>query len=286
MLFGRFYEAAEDAVLYHYCTAETFHAICSGKKIRFSDLFSMNDFMEMHWGYQIWEEVATELKDEYGLEFIDAIDIILHQSGMKGLPLASCFSLSGDILSQWRAYGANGNGYAIGFSASCLTQLPVRPLRVLYDKEEQIKELRAVIKSLHTVESSRGHVMDSDFFEVVVRIAFDLASFKNPAFSEENEVRMIHLLNFVESNKSLRLVDPGGIAYNSSHPSQTVNFFIRDSAPVTYIDIDFTCEGKISPIKEVIIGPRNNVRKTAISVYLETIGIPNVEVKKSAASYR
>lgn len=286
MLFSRIYEASDDATLYHYCTAETFHAICSGKKIRFSDLFSMNDFMEVRWGYQIWEEVATELTGEYGKSFIDAIDLVLHRTGLFALPLASCFSLSGDILSQWRAYGADGTGYSIGFSAKYLTQLPARPLLVLYDRKRQLEELMAVIRSLHSAESARGYIIGDKFFEAAMRIAVDLVSFKNPAFSEENELRMIHLVSFMESNRSMKLVDSGGTAYENPYHPQPVNFFIRDSAPVAYIDIDFTNEGKINPIKEVILGPRNKVRETAVSVYLETLGIPNVEVKKSAASYR
>ncbi len=50
MLIPRIYEPNDEKILYHYCDASAFHAICTNKKMRFSDLFSMNDFMEMHWG--------------------------------------------------------------------------------------------------------------------------------------------------------------------------------------------------------------------------------------------
>ncbi len=65
-----------------------------------------------------------------------------------------------------------------------------------------------------------------------------------------------------------------------------VLFRMRDNTPVAFIEQDFTNSGKVNPIKEVIIGPKNHVLPTAISVFLETIGIGSVKVTKSKASYR
>src|SRR6266446_2177088 len=117
MIIPRVYEPAKDELIYHYCGAASFLAICTIKKMRFSDLFSMNDFMEMHWGYSIWEKAASEILDEVGREFLDEIDKIISVSGVRGLLVAACFSLDGDVLSQWRAYADDGQGYAIGFDA-------------------------------------------------------------------------------------------------------------------------------------------------------------------------
>lgn len=286
MLLDRSYNPNSTEILYHYCSAETLNAICSGKKIRFCDIFSMNDFMEMHWGYQVWEQAATELIPELGKKFIDDIDLLLHNSGAIALPLASCFSKHGDTLSQWRAYGNDGTGYSIGFNAELLTKLAARPLKILYNNAEQIKEIKTIIKAIHDVEESEGNTRNNDFVEAVTRIAFDLAAFKNPAFSEENEIRLIHLVNFEPSNQSLRILDPGGTSHGNLFPAQPINFFMRDSVPVPYIDIDFTNTGNINPIEEIILGPKNNALPSAVSVYLETLEIPNVKVKRSTASYR
>ncbi len=286
MLLDRYYNPSNTEKLYHYCSAETLNAICSGKKIRFCDIFSMNDFMEMHWGYQVWEHAATELITELGKEFIDNVDLLLHNSGAIALPLASCFSKHGDTLSQWRAYGNDGKGYSIGFNAELLTQLAVRPLHVLYNNSEQINEVKAIIKAIHAIEESNGNTRDNDYIEAITQLAFDLAAFKNPAFSEENEIRLIHLVNFEPSNRSLRIVDAGGTSHGKSLPAQTIKFFMRDSVPVPYIDLDFTDSGNINPIEEIILGPKNNALPSAVSIYLETLGIPNVKVKKSTAPYR
>ncbi len=286
MLIPRQYKPKSNELIYHYCDANTFHAICTNKTIRFCDVFSMNDFMEMHWGYSIWEKAASELLPELGQDFLDAIDGIFHISGLKALVLASCFSLDGDVLSQWRAYSDDGNGYVLGFSAKDLLRLPVKGLKVEYNEKKQIKEIKAMVKALHEVEESEDEKFGEYFMNASIEIAYDLTSYKNPAFSEEKEVRLVHLVNFIKSNNSLKIVDPGGTAFGKNSAPQEIKFLMSQNAPKTYLDIDFSNGEKNFPIKEVIIGPKNTVLSSAISVYLETLNIKNVEIKRSKASYR
>jgi len=53
-----------------------------------------------------------------------------------------------------------------------------------------------------------------------------------------------------------------------------------------YIEEDFTNNNMINPIKEVVIGPRNEIRESAVSIFLETEGLSSVKIKRSSASYR
>lgn len=285
MLLSRVFKPKKNDLIYHYCSAEAFHAICTNKTIRLCDIHSMNDFLEMHWGYSIWEKAASELLDEVGRDFLDKIDEILHISGIKGLLLSSSFSLDGDVLSQWRAYADDGNGYAIGFKASDIIQLPVRTLKVEYNIKKQIKEVKKVIKAIFDTENLTQEKFGDDFNTICYLLSYDLASYKNPAFSEEKEIRLIHLLSFKPSNNFLKLVDDGGHSFGKDI-NYDVNFIMTQNAPRAYIDINFTNEVMINPIKEVIIGPKNFVKQTAISIYLETLGIGSVKVSKSSASYR
>lgn len=288
MIDKRVYKPKRNALLYHYCDANTFHAICTNKTVRLCDLFSMNDFMEMHWGYSIWEKAATELFPQVGQEFLDKIDEIIHISGLKGILLASCFSLDGDVLSQWRAYADDGNGFAIGFKATDILKLSIRALSVQYDEKKQINEVKEVIKKIYDIEKSipQKDKYGNDFREICYLLAYDLASYKNPAFSEEKEVRIVHLANFEKSNNSLKIVDHGGTSFGEESKGQEIKFLMSQNAPKTYIDLDFSNKGKVFPIKEVIIGPKNSVLRNAISIYLETLNIGNVIVKNSKASYR
>ncbi len=286
MLADRTYTPSDGEILYHYCTPETLLALCSFRTLRFSDLFAMNDFMEVHWGYQTWEKAAGEVLDTVGKDFLDEIDAVIHQSGIQVLPLASCFSRNGDVLSQWRAYGADGRGYAVGFDPKLLVQLPVRALKVEYDHRAQIEEVKQFVLALHQVESNEPAPRSAGFFEACARLACDLASFKNPAFSEEDEVRLIHMLNFKKANDSLKLVDPGGTSFGVDAPPQQVKFRMNGSTPVAYLDMDFTNGGAVNSMVEVVLGPKNDSLPSGVSVFLETLSHSGVRLRKSRASYR
>ena len=282
MIISREYKPKENDLIYHYCDSNAFFAICTNRKLWMSELHSMNDFMELHWGYSIWEQSANTRIEKYGKEFLDEIDEVIHFSGFQGLLLANCFSTDKDVLSQWRAYADDGKGYVIGFNAKELLGLPIRALQVLYDKEQQIKEATATIDALYQLKQE-----DSNEFKTFCNVfGYDLSAFKNPAFIEEKEIRLIHLLDFKKSNDFMKLVDKGGIYFGEDRKGEEIKFRIKQDIPTPYIELDFSNNNKINPIKEVVIGPKNEVMKTAIRIFLETIGIEKVEINKSNASYR
>jgi hypothetical protein len=284
----RSYVPQDDEVIYHYCSPEAFLAICTSKTLRFTDVFSMNDISEMYWGHRVWERAASELLGSGEVErpLLDAIDRVLHTSGLHALPLACCFSRDGDLLSQWRAYAQDGVGYAVGFNAKALAQLPVRPLEVLYDSDQQIKEVKAFILAMQEVESTSDEPRSNDWFQACATLAFDLAALKNPSFSEEKEIRLVHLVNFETSNSSLRLTDAGGTSLGKVASQQPVGFHIRHGIPSAHIDIDYSAGGLLVPLSDVVTGPRNDGLLTGISVFLETVGLPNVRLRHSQAPYR
>lgn len=284
MLIQRRFTPTEDGRLYHYCSPEAFLAICTSRTLRFSDVYSMNDSLEMHWGYRQWEAAAGHLLDSVGKEFLDAIDEIISASSLKVLPLVSCFSTQPDVLSQWRAYAQNGAGFCIGFKDSSLCHMAASPLNVLYDVEQQQMEIIRSIKALHKVHEEEKD--EEQFFQFCVHLAADLAAMKNPAFKEEAEVRLVHLAHFVPSGQFLRLEAIGGTAFDVPLAPSKISFQMRGSVPSPHIDMSYCEPTGQHPIKEVILGPRNDARKTAVSVFLESVGLSDVEIKKSAASYR
>ena len=282
MIISREYKPKENDLIYHYCDSNAFFAICTNRKLWMNVLHSMNDFMELHWGYSIWEQSANTRIEKYGKEFLDEIDEVIHFSGFQSLLLANCFSTDKDVLSQWRAYADDGKGYVIGFNAKELLGLPIRALQVLYDKEQQIKEATATIDALYQLKQE-----DSNEFKTFCNVfGYDLSAFKNPAFIEEKEIRLIHLLDFKKSNDFMKLVDKGGIYFGEDKKGEEIKFRIKQDIPTPYIELDFSNNNKINPFKEVVIGPKNEVMKTAIRIFLETIGIEKVEINKSNASYR
>jgi len=99
MLISREFKPASNRLVYHYCNPDVFYAICTHKTIRLSDLFSMNDFLEIHWGYSIWEKAANEICNRVDKEFLNKVDAIIRETGLRINILASCFSLKPDVLS-------------------------------------------------------------------------------------------------------------------------------------------------------------------------------------------
>jgi Protein of unknown function (DUF2971) len=282
----RVYIPSQTDTIYHYCDGPAFHAICTTHTLRLSDIFSMNDHMEMHWGYMVWERAASARLATLGREFLDRVGQHLHSSGGFGLVTCSSFSQASDVLSQWRAYAADGRGYAIGFGANLLAALPALLLRVLYDEEEQVREVGAFVDLLHKAEQYDAANNTHHFPQMSLLLGVLLAGYKNPAFREEAEVRLVHLLDFVPSNDAIKLVDVAEDSHGVGRPSLTVMFRMRGHTPVAYVDIDFSSGDAGHPITEVVLGPRNSSLPSGISIFLETIGLQKVAIRSSSASYR
>ncbi len=279
----------DDTILYHYCSPDTFLAICSAKKLRFSSLYQMNDHMEKRWGYEIWVEVTRKLKHEKSINltvFEEITDIIFQESYFT-LSLACCFSKHGDVLSQWRAYAQDASGYSIGFSAKHLSQLPTRVIEVCYNKEEQKQIIEEFIKYMQKrrVANPNGSKNDESFINCCMDFAVRLSSFKNPAFQEELEIRMVHVIQIDRSDiNNPQYKFCGGIENGEKCKEYKINFRMNGSNPTPFIDLDFNHD--INPIKEVILGPKNNARETDVSLAMSSLDCKNVKVKKSEASYR
>jgi hypothetical protein len=119
----------------------------------------------------------------------------------------SCFSESADDLQQWKAYGANGYGYAIGLSVMP-GMLDIQPspvtYKVIYDRSTQAalldSMLRTVADRIRRVPSVAKAGADPailDAFiaqllsDILERYAMALCPcMKNAAYSHEREFRL------------------------------------------------------------------------------------------------
>lgn len=277
MIASRTHTPNEGQVLYHYCSSATFLALCQGKKLRYSDVAQMNDFMERQWGTQILGRVLGNLEHDLTAKFCEVLWSNVEGLGHIAKTLACCLSLEGDVLSQWRAYAEDGTGFAVGFDAPTLQNLPGRMLRVAYAPAIQELELAEHVRALHSKHKDAPDSGDARFDSA--HLAYDMCAYKNPAFREEQEVRLVHVVGYEQEGGGFRLVAP------EAHGAP-VRFNMKKNIPVPYLDLDFTLGGTQSPIREVIIGPRNGTAELDALVMLTTLGVHNVSVKKSEASYR
>jgi hypothetical protein len=116
-----------------------------------------------------------------------------------------CFSTKFDDLTQWRSYASPGLGYCIGITSNLLSALAERYNgrlgRCVYScREQEIIVSELLTRSLKNLESYFPHYGAGDINEGLVQArvtAFgDYFSrvaplFKNPAFLEESEVRLV-----------------------------------------------------------------------------------------------
>jgi hypothetical protein len=65
-----------------------------------------------------------------------------------------------------------------------------------------------------------------------------------------------------------------------------VHFRTRNGVMVPYVALDYSNQGKTSPIKEVILGPQNENAESNIEILLSTLGVKDVSVRRSRVPYR
>lgn len=188
----------------------------------------------------------------------------------------ACFCTDGDLLSQWRGYGANGGGYSVEFDVKALEDLLVPALRagdsvgayqigmpvskVIYGPDDQ--QLQAAAKSI--VESANGW----ELFSTVKA----LAQFKHPAFAEEDEWRLIKSEGTFYTPLLFRPGAGGIIPY------------IKLIRPQPFDEGVFIP----SAIRSITVGPGpdQSLREEAVRQLLTQRGFFDTEVKPSRATYK
>ncbi len=248
----------------------------------------MNDFGEVHWAYDRFIEAANLVLGKVGRNFLDGVDQRVSTSQLRLLPMLCAFSTDGDVLSQWRAYADNGAGVAIGFNSKKIASLSVRIASIEYSNERQIDHFRTWLLAAHEVHQDLPEPeRDKFLIEVCSQLALDLAFYKNPAFSEEKEVRIMRAITVISDDKGRwRLVDAGGSGEKVSRKKLPVAFRASPSGGVvSYVEMPLDGLGT-DAIAEVIVGPRSQNNGREISMALNSAGYTAVNVRHSTATYR
>ena len=286
MILDRLYKPAEPELIYHYCPPEAFLQIVSSRTIWLSASYTLNDSTERSWGYSIFVKAAKSLEQEVGSEFVNWIAEPVIAGDSHSMLMIACFSLDADVLSQWRAYADDGRGFAIGFSPQ-LMQVPAKPLRVLYDEDAQLKELIGNLKHTYEVEKLRGFKYGDEFQSHLFHMGLDLCAYKNPAFREEREIRLAHLCGLDRKTKKVLPLGARSPADGTrlSEPLKT-QFRMSKGVLVPYVIVHYSKDSVAVPIKEIVLGPRNENAELNIEVFLNTIGVVDVTVRRSTVPYR
>lgn len=229
----------------------------------------------------------------------------------------SCFCEKGDVLSQWRGYANDGKGCSVGFSLKDLkeycenTNGTIRIDKVEYVDEKQLNSIisnaaQKCINELMNLKNKsenfltnkqsnlRGELTDIImmflFKDYLERIVLDSLKYKWNAFQEEHEWRIY----FGSISKNEKVLFGGGSKteellreFNgASHLlAGKMKFNVHDDVIVPYYPIELK-EVSDSPIKTVIIGPKNRSKTLDVRLMLASYGLNSVDVKYSKIAYR
>jgi hypothetical protein len=292
----RVFKPTPGQLLFHYCSAQTLMAIIGSRNIRFSDINMMNDAAEFRWGYSVFEEAATRLLKRKGIPehypvmpkvFFDAVDEVVHKTQVFAHPFVACFSLDGDSLEQWRAYGDDGRGFAVGFSAEKLAQLPLTMFEVLYDAEQQVQEVTLLLRVLFDEYQKSAETKDlGEFRSLCGELGIMFAGYKHPAFRNEREVRCVHAVELQKTSKGARKFrDPGGQRAGVIEDGQRISFYVRDGHLTAHLDLPYLL-GEAWPVDAVITGPKNRTVTGNLLLYLASEGLDDIKFGHSRIPYQ
>src|SRR5690606_5989778 len=107
-------------VLWHYTDVTGLKGIIESDSLHFTDARFLNDTSEMKHGRMVYLEVLENaLGVECGarLSLVQSLRSSVDDEGSGGSYVA-CFCTEGSLLSQWRTYGATGNGFSLGFDTT------------------------------------------------------------------------------------------------------------------------------------------------------------------------
>ncbi len=291
-------------LLYHYCSNDTFLSILRNSELWLSELTLSNDSMEGIWVREVLLEECRErnLSPQALDDFAEKTTSLLEFLSAAGF----CLSAEGDLLSQWRGYADNGAGIAVGFDRNDLKALcdgtkeeVIGPTlgKVIYESPKQRAAIRphadrlekfinkGILTDIAILPERRSNEEDEIGRELKTHYNFQflrmmdvLFIIKNKAFSEENEWRILRLLIKADfENNTLK-----GGPYRDP---QNLDFRARGDHIVPYLRLPIP-DDKKGCIKEIILGPRNRTPEPVIRAVLEKYGFENVNIRRSAATYR
>jgi hypothetical protein len=253
-------------VIYHYTSNDVLLKILEFGAIRLSAKHHLNDTME---GEQFFSLLKTHASNP------DAAKMASIRAALEPFEFfVSCFSSSGDRLSQWRGYAANGSGVAIGFKTSVILKA-IKGSReaLLYpvayaNHMSQFPAKRA--KTIKAMLTSTGTPSD----KALQSFAKERWAIKPSGFSEEEEIRLT--LTIDSRSGTLQPKTQGfkiGYFANMTEVREFADFQIKAFADECFLD-------------SITLGPNNRTDVEALHRLLRSHGYKGISIQRSQLSYR
>ena len=261
--------------IFHFTTQAGILGIIQSREMWATQVHFLNDKHEIFLTFKLLEK---QLKRRIGTAQTPALRSLLVdiRSNLKRIDQShiciASFCEQGDLLSQWRGYGNQGKGYAIGFNLSTLRQIAKQQHFVLwpcvYNVSVQFELVEYLIESW-LQEFSDGKASHEKMRKIIDISTGQLAPIlKDESFSEEKEWRLV---SSVLTSKS------PGFAFREGQYSL-----------IPYYKFSITNKaGKIG-IKSIVVGPspHHELARNSLTTFLHTQKLSRVEIKSSKIPFR
>jgi Protein of unknown function (DUF2971) len=244
-------------LLYHYTNARGLIGIVDAKELWATDARFLNDATELDHVREVVAAAASSVAEHvhtpHARMLCDRLRLIESTDVFLGSAYIASFSANPDLLSQWRAYGDDGLGYAVGVSSrfqlevasrDAETKYPPAVLRkVAYEPKapggrlwDSIVECVALVDSLEDVGATER--TDLVYASILTLLRDVYPSVKNHGFSEEDEWRVVFW------NHAM-----GGYL-------EPLRFRPNGQGIAPYVALRWKLEQHQPPVEEIVMGPR------------------------------
>ena len=274
------FEAEPPAELFHYTDLDGTAGILNSRYLWLSKVSTLNDTSEVNLAVHHFKVLAHEarasLPQDEGKLLQEAAEELEHVR-RTNICIGS-FCEEDDQLGQWRSYGNDGRGIAIGFNTAALRRIAaehqVRLLRCVYRTEQHVqitRDLAGVLLAAYREERPTGK---EAWHELVARFvpAFLLIApvIKDGHFGQEREWRLVSLPRPAD--------DPNLTAVLAGNQA-SVRFVLPLCAPETR---------EVDVISSVVVGPTTDPENIAdaVDVLARRQGFHIPAIRYSRVPYR
>lgn len=298
-------------ILYHYSNLSSLKAIVENQTMFCSNSAYLNDKREYYYGLDLFKDALEgKLLVSSDSTEINILNSVLNRLNEKSVSnhFATCFSLEGDLLSQWRAYADDGKGISIGFDRKKLIdgfENVANGFYLEYNSKNQLKLVDSLITQIFDFYvkkfellsnlESEGDLYDELSQEINELIDKYIGLFKHSSFEEEKEFRFETSIDR-QFNHSFESVSYRIGKNNLLVPYKTLatNYALekerlkdkRENLEAFEKNNNFKI--KKLPISQIIIGPSLDfeLNKHSIKDFLIKNDYFDVEIKPSEVPYR
>ncbi len=230
-----------DAGLYHYTSAEGFRGIITSNSLRFSDPLFLNDGSEVFYANDLLAKAAADFVvalPNSQRAFAARLSRMVAETATNFRPLIFCMSALPDLLNQWRDYGRDIVPYCFELDVGGILQtdwsFQVELVQMIYKERDQKLVLMSLFEQIHDLLEDRSSLLklkatrNAIMTDIVSLVWAALVRFKNPAYSVEQEWRLLaHVAHTAGQNVEFRTSTLGVVPYVARTPRKGTKLPIK-----------------------------------------------------------